>query len=567
MNPQATIRPLARALAGCLLAASGAVASAAEPADLVFRNAEVLAPGGTAQALAVRDGVITVVGTAAEVQSQTGPRTTVLDLGGATVLPGLHDTHVHSMFAGLEQFQCRFAYGANPAEIVAAVKQCAAKLKPGEWLVGGNWVGAVFTEVEQHRRLLDEAAPHNPVVLGDEAHHSVWVNTRALELAGITRETANPPGGIIERDAAGEANGLLREEATRLVESIVPPPDAATRSKALLLSSRQMLSFGITSYTEASVRKGDIATFAALSEEGALKQRVRGCIVWMPGDADGERLILDRAFHARPRFATDCVKIFTDGVPLESRTAAMLEPYLDDHGGQDGHGMLMVPQQQLNEAVARFDRAGLHVKFHAAGDAAVRAALDAVAFARKANGGGGPVHDVGHNSFIDPADLPRARELHVAHEFSPYIWYPTPIVAVDVRRVVGEERLARFTPVRDGLESGALVTAGSDWSVVPSVNPWLAIETLVTRQAPGGSAETIAPGQRISLAQALTLFTENGARLMGQRDRVGAIEPGMRADLVVTEKNPFEVPVTAVHQTRVRMTFIDGEKVYDATSP
>jgi hypothetical protein len=244
----------------------------------------------------------------------------------------------------------------------------------------------------------------------------------------------------------------------------------------------------------------------------------------------------------------------------------MLEPYFDAHGGQDGRGMLMVPQQQLNEAVARFDRAGLHVKFHAAGDAAVRSALDAIAWARKSNGWGGPMHDVGHNTFIDPADVPRARELHAAFEFSPYIWYPTPIVAVDVRRVVGEERLARVWPVRDGVASGTLVTAGSDWSVVPSVNPWLAIETLVTRQKPGGSKETIAPEQRISLEQALTLFTENGAGLMGQRDRVGAIETGMRADLVVTAKNPFKVPITTVHETVVRMTFIDGEKVFDAAS-
>ena len=544
MNPTTAARTLALLTAGCFAASLACAADAQAPADLLLRNGEIMTPGGWVRALAVRDGVISAVGDDAEVSALAGPTTRVIDLAGAAVLPGLHDTHVHSMFAGLEQFQCRIAPGADPAAILAAVKACAAKLKPGEWLVGGNWVGAVFRDVEQHRRLLDEAAPANPVLLNDEAHHSVWVNTRALELAGITRKTANPPGGIIERDAAGEATGLLREEATRLVESIVPEPDAATRRRALLLASQQMLSFGITSYTEATVRKGDIASFADLSGEGLLKQRVRGCIVWAPGDVDGERLIRERARYARARFATDCVKIFTDGVPLESRTAAMLEPYLDAHGGHDGTGMLMVPQAQLNEGVARFDRAGLHVKFHAAGDAAVRSAIDAVAYARKANGWGGPMHDVGHNSFVDLADVPRVHMLNMAFEFSPYIWYPTPITAVDVRRVVGEQRLARFIPVLDGIDSGALVT----------------------RQSPGGSKETIAPEERISLEQAIRMFTESGARLMGQRDRVGAIEPGMHADLVVVERNPFEVPITEVHDTKVRMTFVEGEKVYDTTA-
>lgn len=544
------------------------LASATQAADpgLLFRGGVVRLPEGQAEALAVRDGLIVAVGQEAAVAA-TVPGARTIELAGAAVLPGLHDTHVHSMFAGLEQFQCRFDYGATPEQIVSAVRDCAATRKAGEWVIGGNWVGAAFVDTEQHRRLLDAVAPRNPVVLSDEAHHSLWVNAAALAAAGIDRHTPDPPGGIIERDASGEPNGLLREDAALLVERVMPPPDEAMRRRALALSARQMLSFGITSYTEASVREAEIGTFAALSGEGVLKQRVRGCLVWAPGDAAGERLIRERVRYARTRFATDCVKVFTDGVPLESRTAAMLEPYEGADHRHRGRGMLMIPQPVLNDAVARFDRAGLHLKFHAAGDAAVRSAIDAVAHAREVNGGGGPRHDVGHNSFVDPADIPRVRALGMGFEFSPYIWYPTPIVSVDVRRVVGDARLARFTPVRDGLESGALVTAGSDWSVVPSVNPWLAIETLVTRQAPGGSEEAIAPGQRIRLEEALRIFTENGARLMDQRDEVGAIDPGMRADLVVVDRDPFAVPVTELHRTRVLMTFIDGERVYDAATP
>jgi predicted amidohydrolase YtcJ len=539
---------------------------AAHAADLLLTSGRIYTPSGWAQSLAVRSGTIVAIGETATVDRIRGPNTRVIDLKGGAVFPGLHDLHVHSMFAGLEQFTCRIPPGALPAKIASAVKACVQGRKPGEWIIGGNWVAAVFAPSQINRAFLDRLAPANPVLLNDESHHSIWVNSTALRLAGITRDTPNPAGGIIERDAKGEPNGLLRETATALVESIVPPASDALKRDALVLSSRQMLSYGITSYTEATVRAHEIATFAALSAEGVLKQRVRGCIVWAPGDADGERLIAERASYARPRFATDCVKIFMDGVPTESRTGAMLQPYVNHaHGrGAPERGILMVPQNALNEAVTRFDRQGLHVKFHAAGDAAVRAAIDAVFAARGANGWGGSMHDVGHSTFVDSADIRRVREAHMAFEYSPYIWYPTPIAAVDVFNAVGAERMRRWVPIKDGLASGALVVAGSDWSVVPSVNPWLAMETMVTRQNPGGSTKTLGDEQRITLEQALRIFTANGALLMQQRDEVGAIEVGMRADLVVTEGNPFDVPITQVHATKVMMTFIDGDLVYEA---
>jgi predicted amidohydrolase YtcJ len=494
----------------------------------------------------------------------------VIDLSGDTVLPGLHDMHVHSLFAGLEQFLCKFAYSATPQEIVATVKTCAAQKHRDEWIEGGNWVAASFQTQPQNKALLDAVAPDNPVMLNDEAHHSLWVNSRALQLARITRDTPDPPGGVIERSAAGEPTGLLRETATQLVERIVPPHSDAEKRRALTLSTRQMLSFGITAYTDATVRRANMPVLSALSADGTIKQNVRGCIVWAPGDKDGEALIADRASYTRPRFSPDCVKIFVDGVPTESHTAAMLTPYPGEHvhDGKESaeKGMLMLPQSKLNEAVARFDRMGMHIKFHAAGDAAVRAAIDAVAYARNLNGWGGSSHDVGHNSFVDPTDIARVRDLHMTWEFSPYIWYPTSITT-DVGRAVGDQLMARFIPIKEALDTGALVVAGSDWSVVPSVNPWLAMETMVTRQKPGGSAESIAPRERITLVEAFRIFTENGAALMGDRDRVGSIEKGMRADIIVTATNPFRVPITQVHATHVKTVYINGEEVFDAAHP
>ena len=549
--------------------------SSGQAVDLMMVNGRIKTASGWAEAMAIHDGIIVAVGEEKMVKPMRGRETEVLDLGGSTVLPGLHDFHVHAMFAGMEQFACGFGAGASPNAIADAVSTCVKEKQPGEWIMGGNWVAAVFEPGQQNRAFLDEVAPANPVFLNDEAHHSVWVNSMALELAGINRDTPNPEGGIIERDPRGEPNGLLRERAVNLVARVLPPATEQGKRQALILATNQMLSYGITSFALASVRANNIGTLAALSEEGLMKQRVLGCIVWTPVPAEikraGEALIAARGTYARPRFSTNCVKIFLDGVPTESHTGAMLEPYEDAGMGQNDSrpekGLLLIPQDILDEAVTQFDRQGLMIKFHAAGDAAVRAAIDAVAAARKTNGFGGPMHHVGHSTFVDMADIPRVRELQMSWEFSPYIWYPTPMASVDIRTAVGDERMKRWLPIREALDTGALVVAGSDWSVVPSVNPWLAMETMVTRQKPGGSEETLGEQERVTLNEAFRILTENGAKLMGQRDKVGSIEVGMHADVIVTATNPFESPISQVHATKVKMTFIDGEKVFDAESP
>ncbi len=540
----------------------GPIPQLSEGVDLILYNGDVKTPAGWQTALAVGDGWIVAAGDDKSVLAYGDAGTPRVDLKGRAVLPGLHDMHVHPMIAGSEEISCKLDTGAGPGAIQAAVAECARRTPRGQWITGGNWVGAVFSNTQQHKALLDAAAPNHPVMLYDESYHSMWVNSAALEHAGITADTEDPPGGVIERDADGEPNGLLRETANRLINQVLPPLAEAQKRQALQWAADHMLSYGITSFTDAYSTPTHIATLADLSEEGAIKQRIRACMGWVPAPdavrSVAESMILARASLGSARFKADCVKLMLDGVPIESRTAAMLEAY----EGTDVKGILMMPQGQLNAAVTRFDRMGLHLKMHAAGDASVRAAIDAVAAARAANGYGGSMHEVTHVSFLHPDDVARVRQLGMTFEFSPYIWFPTPITHVDVRRAVGDARLLRFTPVRDGVASGALTVVASDWSVVPSVNPWLALETLVTRQLPGGGKQVIAPDQTISLEQAFKLLTENPARLMGHRHIVGAIEPGMAADFVITARNPFKVPITEVHKTQVQQVYIGGERVY-----
>ncbi len=564
------ILPIVAAVAGLALSAGGAAAQrmdAVHPpppaeADLVLEHGRIYTPTGWASAIAIRRGVILAVGDEDAIKPHLAAGARVIDLKGATVLPGLHDMHVHPTGAGLAELQCKLPHGAPLDQVLSITAACVKAHKPGEWITGRAYEAAALGPAPPNKAMLDKVAPDNPVIFSDISGHSSWANSYALRLAGITRDTPNPPNGIIEHDAKGEPTGVLREaSAIGLVSGLVPPPSRADNAKALEWSLDTMLAQGITAFDDAFVTEDVAQAYADVADAGRLHQRVRGCLFW--GD---EGLISRRGLYARDRFSPSCIKIILDGVPTDSHTAAMLDDYAPVPGRSDAgrqRGLLMVPPARLDAAVVRFDAMGLTVKFHAAGDAAVHEALDAIAAARKANGFSGLLHDPAHNSFVQMSDIRRARALGAAFEFSPYIWFQSPIIA-DISKAVGPARMQRWIPVKDALDAGALVVPGSDWSVVPTVNPWIAIETLVTRQQPGGIGPPLGAQERITLKQAIDMYTINSARQRYEADRLGSIEPGKLADLDVIDRNIFEVPITTVHDTKVLMTIINGEIVYDA---
>jgi predicted amidohydrolase YtcJ len=563
---------LAVLAAGCSKALSNAPVAeqaASSTGNLVLLNGEIRTPGGWAQAMAVKDGVIMAVGDVSVVEPwKAGAR--LIDLAGATVLPGLHDMHFHPTMSGLQaEFSCNFPQGSNIDKVLETVKGCIAKRKPGEWINGGQWdVASLGTA--PHRSLLDSVASENPVILADISGHSAWANSAALKIAEITRDTANPDGGIIEHDAEGEPTGVLRELAASLVRKHVPPFTPEQNAKGLAWSLNLALSEGVTSFTDAGVSLDALEAYATLADRGVLKQRVRGCImsggpVFQAATTSGDPVQL-RNRYARDRFKPDCIKLGLDGVPTDGHTAAMVEPYADATAIQDearAKGMLTWPAEELKKEVTRLDRLGFTVKFHAAGDAAVRAGLDAIEAARKANGFSGLLHDVGHNSFIQMSDVRRARAIGATFEMSPYIWYPNPIIP-DIAKAIGPERMKRWIPVKDAIDAGALVVPGSDYAVVPSMSPWIAIETLITRQQPGGGDEVLGAQERVTLDQAMDMFTVNSARQMGNANTTGRIEPGMLADVIVIDRNPYKIAVTDIHNTKVKTTIINGEVVYQA---
>lgn len=522
-----------------------------------------------AEAVLVRHGRIAAIGDTETIRAKAGSGSRVIDLNGQVMLPGFHDLHVHPVYAGMQAQRCVIPQGSSLEQIQQHVKTCADQAQPGEWITGGQWDASAIGRVPD-ASMLDVVAPDNPVLLSDTSEHSAWANSMAMEIAGLSSDTPDPEDGIIERDGSGAPTGVFREEAVTLVRMHVPEATDEQIRSALEWALNEMLANGITSLSEASTGYSSTAekeagAYAALADSGILKQRVRLCMPWFSGNADMQSFIDSSEKYARDRIAPDCVKIFLDGVPTDSHTAAMLEPYEGTVEGRDDdasrYGMLLEEQAVLDEAVTRFDARGLTVKFHAAGDAAVRAGLQAVASARRTNGDSGLWHNVGHCTFVAAEDIPLGREINASFEMSPYLWSPSPIND-SITAAVGEQRIKRVWPVREVIEAGALAIPGSDWSVVPSVNPWIAIEALVTRERPGGSEDSFGKEQAITLDQAITMFTVSSAKHMGKEDTLGSIEPGKLADLIVIDRDPYDIPVTELHQVRVMQTIINGETVY-----
>ncbi|MFG6082524.1 amidohydrolase [Paracoccus litorisediminis] len=566
-----------RLRAAFLTSAMGAVigfaplaAMAAEEAALVLKGGRVHTPAGVEQAIAVdARGQIMAIGDDAVIAPAIGAATKIIELNGRTVMPGLHDMHVHSLSAGIESRNCNFAPDATVETVLKAVADCAKTRKEGEWIVGGYWNEPALGE-KPTRAHLDSVAPNNPVVLRDTSGHNRWVNSNALELAGYAKDTPNPEDGIIERDANGEPTGMLLERAGYLVDRLVPAPNNEELAAALKWSLNEMLSYGITSFTEASAGsergEAELAAWAEAADSGVLKQRAQLCLNWHPAEAAAsDALLAHRNRYARDKVSPNCVKLFLDGVPTEGHTAAMLETYADadpkahDHAGT--HGMLLIEQDELTALVKRFDAMGLKVKMHAAGDGSVRAALNAIEAARQANGFGGTLHDVAHSNLVKPEDMARAKAMGATFDVSPYLFAPAPINE-SIMTAVGPDRANQSWPVRALIDTGALVIPGSDWPVIPSVNPWIGIETMVTREVEGGSAEKFAAAGAVTLEEAIDLYTIRASRGKGLSNLTGSLEVGKAADMIVVEKDPFEVPLRDVHATKVDQTIIGGEIAY-----
>ena len=527
--------------------------------DLVLRGGAVYTLNATqprTQALAVKSGHIVAIGTDAEITEGYKGKVEI-DLAGQMVLPGFHDVHSHPVSGGVELAQCSLGELATVDGILAKVRVCNDASPDAGWLVGAGWDLSLFAQANPSKALLDAIATQRPIFLGGADGHSSWVNSKALVLAGIDRNTPNPPNGIIERDAAtGEATGTLRESAQDLVRAAAPPLSAVARRDGLLRALNMANGYGITSIEDAAAGADELAAYRELDRSGQLTARVVASIPVTSPEADALMHPEDRGTGVRLR--TDSAKIFVDGV-LEGETAALVEPYLDHPGFA---GDLKMAPEALSARVIELDRRGIQVHMHAIGDRAVRVALDAVAAAREANGPSDNRHHIAHLQLIDQVDRARFAQLGVIANFQA-LWAFSDQYITDVNLPqVGQARVNQMYPIGSMMQAGARIVGGSDWPV-SSMNPLLAIETAVTRSNPaGGTVGVLNDSERVSLEQMLAAYTINGAYLMHQEKLTGSLEVGKAADLVILARDLFTIPPQEIGEVAVTRTLLEGMTVY-----
>lgn len=545
-------------------AAAGGCRQAAAPADLILFNGAVYtvdARRSWATAVAIAGGKIVYVGGDAGADKWRGANTASIDLNGKMVLPGFHDAHVHPVSGGIELGQCNLNGLATQQEIFNKIRAYAAENPDKPWIVGGGWDLPVFPHANPTREMLDRIVAERPVFLTAADGHSAWANSRALAIAGIDKNTPDPAEGRIERDPrTGEPSGTLRERATDLIASHLPELTAEDYVNGARAGVQMANRFGITSLQEASAHEKILEAYAELERRGELTVRVRAAQYVDPQKSESQIAELHRR---REKFQgqylhAHAAKIFADGV-IESRTAALLEPYLDK---PHDRGRPNLEADHFNRLAAALDSAGFQIHIHAIGDRAIRMALDALEIAQQVNGARDARHHIAHLELIDPQDLPRFKALGVVANFQPLWAYADLYITELTQPALGPERSRWLYPMASVAQTGAILAAGSDWSV-SSMNPLDAIQVAITRRAlddstgPAWHAEEL-----VDLPTMIAAYTINGAFVNHQEKQTGSIEAGKFADLIVLDRNLFKTPAHEIHRAKVLLTLLEGREVY-----
>ncbi|MBE3013208.1 amidohydrolase [Microbispora sp. NEAU-D428] len=591
---------------------AGAETLPAIGADTVLRHGFIYtvdARDSVAQAMAIDEGKIIYVGDDAGVRRFIGRKTEVIDLKGRMVMPGLHEGHIHDISRS-DQKTCDLkAEPLTVEQFQSRVGDCLADpelgSKPDDFLQVTNLYMQFLRPAgtTPHKRMLDALGTERPIVVSAAVTgHTILVNQKALDLAGITKDTPDPPAGRINHDKNGEPNGLLEDAAADLVTKLIPPPPPISAKRTVELAALRMRDFskeGITSFFVPGSDPDTIRTFQQLRKDGGLTARAHFAIFtdvgelrkpktlykrlaairkelehpreipvsvrsWRPGKQKGPRLV------AEPGISVDGVKIFLDGIAqYPAQTAAMLKPYLDVKGkprtGKSARGELYIDGRLLNPVVTELERQGYQAHIHAIGDRAVRTALDAFEAARKANPSLRAHQTIAHAEVVDPADYKRFGTLDVTASMGLQWAKPAPDSTEAVKPYLGK-RFDLYEPTEPITRGGGKVSLGSDCCLDP-FDEWFGLEVSILREADWGKdfpqyAGKVNALPGLSLPEAIRAVTINGAYQMHQEKVTGSLEPGKLADLVVLNQNITKVPLDDISKTDVLMTMVGGRKVW-----
>ncbi len=574
-SPRFSVRILSTlAIAGTLMISERAQAQQSAPPTLILTNGRIVTVDSTtpeAQAVAIAGDRIVAVGTSAEIQRLATPATRVIDLGGRLAVPGFIEGHGHFMGLGQSKLQLDLTTARTWDDIVAMVAAAAATAAPGEWIAGRGWHQEKWdhqpepsVEGNPVHASLSAVSPNNPVVLTHASGHASFVNGRAIELAGITRETADPSGGEIVRDAAGNATGMLRETAQRLTggararstEGQSPADREAAARRVVELAGADALSKGITSFHDAGSGFGTIDLFRTLADAGELPVRLNVMVRGEPLARMDSLLPRYRMTgHGNGYLTVRSIKRQIDGA-LGSHGAWLLEPYADLPRSS---GLALESVESLTSVAALAIRHGYQVNTHAIGDRANRETLDVYEKIFAANPGRADLRwRIEHAQHIAPSDLPRFRELGVIasmqgiHTVSDAPWIPAKL---------GPERTTTQSYLFRSLwDSGVIVTNGTD-TPVENIDPIASFHGMVARVTRDGTVFT--PEQRLTRAEALQAYTLNNAYASFQEAELGSITPGKYADITVLSQDIMTVPEAAIPATRVVYTIVGGVIKYE----
>lgn len=523
-----------------------------EAADLVLRGGRVwtgVAGAPLAEGVAVRDGRIVSVGADTDVTDLIGPGTELVELDGRGVVPGFIDSHTHFISSGFDLSSVQLRDAATPEEFARRIGAFAADLPPGAWITGGNWDHELWGGELPLREWIDSLTPANPVLVSRLDGHMALANSLALQAAGVTAATPDPAGGTIVRDpATGEPTGVLKDEAMSLVSATIPDPSDEERDRALDAAVAHALARGVTQIHDMG-SWADLETYRRARAAGRLGVRVYSVVPI----ATWERLAtyVEREGRGDDRLWWGGVKGFVDG-SLGSTTAWFYEPYDDEPGTS---GLMTTDTAQLRSWIGGADRAGLHVIVHAIGDRANDWLLDAYELVAVENGPRDRRFRVEHAQHLTPDAIPRFGSLGVIPSMQPYH------AADDGRwaeKRIGPERIRTTYAFRSLLDAGAEVAFGSDWPVAP-LDPVLGIDAAVNRRTldganPGGWV----PEQRITLDETLRAYTVGAARAGFMDERLGTLEAGRYADLVVLSDDPFAMAPGELVGLVIDLTIVEG---------
>jgi predicted amidohydrolase YtcJ len=537
----------------------------------VFRNGHVFdgrrhRPG---HGLVVQDGQVVAVARDEDLDAFLGPGAEQVDLAGGIVLPGFQDAHVHPVQGGVERLRCDLSELETPGEYLAAVRAYVDRHPDRPWVLGGGWAMPAFGPTGPRSQDLDAAVGERPVFLANRDHHGAWVSGAALRLAGITRDTPDPVDGRIERDAEGHPTGTLHEGAMDLVLRVLPPTSDAELDEGLRVAQAYLHSLGVTSWQDAILgayagNADPSGAYLRAVAADTLTARVRGALWWErdQGLEQVERLLERRAALTGGRLDAGSVKVMQDGV-VENGTAGLSRPYGDGCGGHTHNsGLSFVDPGLLAEALTRLDAEGFGVHVHTIGDRAVREALDAFGAARAVNGPSRGRHHLAHLQVVAPADRPRFAELDVTANIQA-LWAVADEAMTEMTLPFLDADLAAWQyPFASLAAVGTRLAAGSDWPV-STPDPLAALHVAVNRTDPDRPGEPFLPEEALGVEQAFAAYTSGSAHV-NHLDRTGSLAPGLLADLVVLDRDPFAGDPREIAATLVVATYVDGREVHRA---